>query len=100
MTTWNRTKSLRRWLSDGVDRYLSTQVAATLPVSSCLGYLALQKPPGAGPRGWELLDPAAPPAPGLTSDVILRWVHSGDLTWGEAEALLALDEATPWNTGG
>lgn len=28
------------------------------------------------------------------------WVRSGRVTWGEAEALLVLDETTPWESRG
>lgn len=46
----------------------------------------------------------APPAPArprtLTpeqrSDLLSAWAHSGHLTYGEAELLMALDESTAW----
>ena len=46
----------------------------------------------------------APPAPArprtLTteqrSDLLSTWAHSGHLTYGEAELLMALDESTAW----
>jgi hypothetical protein len=34
------------------------------------------------------------PDPG---DLLAEWTRSGDLTYGEAEALMALDETTSWS---
>jgi hypothetical protein len=33
---------------------------------------------------------------GAWCDVLVEWTRSGDLTVAQAAALLALDEATPW----
>jgi hypothetical protein len=30
-------------------------------------------------------------------DLVAEWTRSGDLTYGEAEALMALDETTSWS---
>jgi hypothetical protein len=39
----------------------------------------------------------APGAGGLErSDLLAEWTRSGDLTFGDAELLAALDETTPW----
>jgi hypothetical protein len=29
-------------------------------------------------------------------DLLAEWTRSGELTYGEAESLMALDETTPW----
>ncbi len=31
------------------------------------------------------------------NDLLAEWTRSGDLTYGEAEALMALDETTRWS---
>ena len=33
---------------------------------------------------------------GEWSDLLATWAHSGHLTYGEAELLMALDESTAW----
>lgn len=44
-----------------------------------------------GPRPRPALDPED------RTDELLAWTRSGELTYGEAERLMALDEATPWH---
>ena len=59
-------------------------------------------PPVAQALGYYVALPAPAQAPGLPRDPEARlvrtlgWAISGDLTWSDAETLLALDETTDW----
>lgn len=79
-------RSLSDWLADGVHRYLDKQVGPNPPLMSCLGYLIP-------------LTPVAAPAPAVDDPRVREWVRCG-LTPSQAEALLALDDATGWDTEG
>src|SRR5512144_690611 len=94
------TKTLSRWLSAGVRRYLGAEVSGNLPVASCMGFLIPLRPAGthAGGTGRHRTD--RHDSPDRSQELLLTWVRSGDLTWGEAETLLALDQSTPWRGGG
>ena len=78
---WTR---LGRTASGIVHRYVTAGSSGDLPVVRVMGQLVP-------------LRPAAVPADAFDGvELLLAWVKSGDLTWQQAEALLALDKATPW----
>src|SRR5512144_2783842 len=102
------TRTLSRWLSAGVHRYLGAEVSGNLPVASCMAFLIIPLQPAgthAGGTGRHRTDPHdhrtdRHDSPDRSQELLLSWVRSGDLTWGEAETLLALDESTPWRHRG
>jgi hypothetical protein len=81
---WNR---LGKRASQLAHRYASSGVPAGSSVVSCMGYLVPVRTAAA---------PAAAPVE-LDADDLLTWARSGDLTWGEAEGLLALERTTAWD---
>jgi hypothetical protein len=68
------------------------RVSESLEVVRCGDFL-LPLPSTPEPSTSERLDPVA------RVERLVSWVRSDDLTWGEAEALLVLDETTQWAPG-
>ena len=77
--------TLRRKAAGLAHRYVESQSEGPI-AHRCLGNL-------------YPLRPAMPPAqPDRRTVVPASWVGSGELSWGEAEALLALEETTRWRS--
>jgi hypothetical protein len=81
-TTWKRLGSAAARLAR---RCAQSGVPQDQAVVRCMGQLVALRP-GTPPVRHSANRDAA----------LLDWVRSGDLTWGEAEALYVLDATTAW----